>query len=236
MAHKWNHRRKKHHVFGRKKEAAIRAIALGPVETKKWFVAIQGLTTPNPALQTNATIYNLFYNLPKGMAGDSETTALGNEIHSRGVKIYIQTTSTIDTEVQFRATVLSSENDHAGPSGLALLSNNYAVYEQQASGWPQIRQHFNMQLNHVLLSKTWSIKKNYATQVADESFVTMWAPITGRKVSTAEEGADTVVQFSYLKGKQYFLVLEAYAVGSAAPVPWAGVNLTVNWAIYFKDP
>lgn len=226
---------KKRHVFGKRKEAAIKAIAMGPVETKKWYSDIYGLVSPNPAVQYTATLQNIFYDLPKGAAGDTEQTVIGNKFDCRGVKIKVTNTSTLNTEIIWRYTVFSSNDGLVGSSPIQILGNNYNIYEVDTAPQAQVRQNFNTQKLNVLESKTGSVKKMYSEQIAEETYTTLWVPIKGIKTSTEEEGGSTT-EVTYLKGKQYYFLVEAYIVGASAPVNWGALGVYWTVCVYFKDP
>lgn len=230
-------RRRSRHVFGKRKERAIRAIAMGPVETKKFTLSNQGFTTPSTASPTVATVYNAYFNLPKGSVGDSEQTVTGNKFMARGLKIYIQSNNKSDMEYRFRVTVFSSTADSLSTSGVAtVVLNSSPIYEQDV-GLPIALRRFDTQVVRVLKSKTWTVKKNYATQVAEESFHTMWVPISGMKTSRLEEAGGALTNVGYLKGVQYFILVEAYQSGSVGPVyDWSGMTFDMAWTVYFKDP
>lgn len=235
MAHsRFNRRRRRHHLFGKKKEAAIRAIALGPVETKKFWYAATGYSATGTN-QDYGRYYNLFHNIPKAdvsAVGDSEESVIGNQFMSRGVKIFIQSTNTSDYEVIFRATVLSDSTFFGTTLGGGSLVSSDAWYEQDIS---QVlpRKRYNTQNVNVLQSKVWSSKKQYATQGPDECFIEMWVPITGKKTSEAESETNTIV--GQLKGRQYYLLLEQYIAGAPATPPNSSISVYPYWVVYFKD-
>lgn len=231
---KRHHRRR--HAFSKRKEAAIKAIAMGPVETKKYSQSSLGfVTTPTGANQT-ASLFNIFFNVPKGTVGDSEQTVIGNKFIARGVKFYFQSNNTSALELKFRATVFSTTAD-LNPSGLGVnVLGTSPIYEQDVN-LPISLRRFDTQVVRVLKSKVWSVKKNFTEQVGEESFHTMWVPITGQKTSRLEEtpGVNTVV--GNLKGVQYFLLIEAYQAGSLGPTyDWGGMVYNFAYTVYFKDP
>lgn len=222
---------KKRHVFGKRKEAAIKAIAKGDVETKKFYIDSQGFPAANPANDNFATMWNIFTSIPKGDTADSENTVIGNQFDCRGVKVWINTQTSLNTEVRFRLTVFSSTFGYTD-APITILGADTNIYEPEVV-MPQVYQRFNTQRLHVLESKSWSLKKNFSEQLVDDHFSTMWIPIKGIKTSTAEElGAVTV---GALKGVNYFILLEAYIPGEDSPVPWEEVVTNLAWCVYFKD-
>lgn len=222
---------KKRHVFGKRKEAAIKAIAKGDIETKKFYVDSQALTSPNPANDSTGTVFNIFAPVRKGDWADQENTVIGNKFDARGVKIWINTQTTIDTEVRIRLTVFSTVNRFT-ESSVTILGNNQDIYEQEVV-MPQVYQRFNTQRLHVLESKSWSLKKMYSEQTVDDHFSTMWVPITGMKTSQNEENGGVTV--GYLAGVSYYILLDAYIPGEAVPIPWDELVTNLAWCVYFKD-
>jgi len=226
--------RKKRHVFGKKKEAAIKAIALGPIETKKYWYRPDNFSATGTN-QDYGRFYNLFYNIPKAdvaAVGDSEESVIGNKFMARGVKIFLQTINSSDYEVIFRATVISdSEFFGTTTAGGALVASD-AWYESDISMYLP-RKRYNTQNVNVLASKVWSSSKRYSTQGADECFEEMWVPITGQKTSEGEAESSTIV--GRLKGRQYYLLVEQYIAGAPATPPNSSVVVSPFFCVYFKD-
>lgn len=233
-----NRRNKRRHVFGKRKERAIRAIAMGPVETKKWSITALGFVEGAPAAPTTSSVFNVFYNLPKGSHGDTEQTVIGNQFLARGVKFYFQSNNTGNIEIRYRATVFSSTADTLLTNysiGNNVL-NSSPIYEQDI-GLPMSLRRFDTQVVRVLKSKTWTVKKNYSEQIAEESFHTMWVPISGKKTSRVEESPGVTTTVGHLKGVNYYVLVEAYLGGALGPVyDWSGANFNFGWTVYFKDP
>lgn len=212
-----NKRHRKRHAFSKRKERAIKAIAMGPVETKRYYLAPTPFSSSSTTTQDYGRYYNIFANLRKDQAGpDSEENVIGNKFNCRGVKIWIQSNSSVDYEVVYRATVISC-NDYFYTSptiGAVLEASNVLFYETDLS---QVlpRKRYNTQSVTVLKSKVWSNQKQYSTMGGVESFIEMWVPITGTKTSKAEEETDSTV--NELKGKQYYLLIEQYMAGARFP-------------------
>lgn len=231
---------KKRHVFGKKKERAIRAIAMGPVETKKFYRDTVTLA-PDPTNNSFGSLFNIFDILPKGDTNDSENTVIGNKFNCRGVKFWVNSQNVADTEVVYRLTVFSCNNFYGtgGPSintGIQILANNPDFYETEVV-MPQVHNRYNTQRLNVLKSKTWSLKKSFSGQAGEDSWITMWVPITGIKTSEKEEGTAGGTTVGELKGKNYYFLLEVhYTTFAVTPVPWQNTAVNVAYCIYFKDP
>lgn len=228
------HRRRRH-VFGKRKERAIRAIAMGPVETKRYYqssLTFVGDTANNDF----GALYNIFQRVPKGMVQDSEHAVIANKFDARGVKIWIQSLNSTNDEYICRVTVLSLNDYYFTPSGTGtqILANNGGFYEQDVT-MPQVRRRFNTQRVKVLASKQFSLKKMFPEQTAEESFHEMWVPIKGIKTSETEEpaGGTTVGE---LKGRNYYILVDHYLVGDVTPVDWASIVMNMAFCVYFKDP
>lgn len=229
---KSNKRHKKHHAFSKRKEEAIKAIAKGEIETKKWYNQI---TSYNASGTNNdyGRQFNIFANLPKDITGsDSEEMVIGNTFDCRGVKFIISTISSVDYEVIFRATVVSLNDYFYDTTGTVLNPANGLIYEQDYAAFLP-RKRYNTQSVNVLHSEVWSVKKNYSTQVAEEAFKTFFVPIKGKKHSKAEEEFD--VSVNELKGKQYYLLVEQLIAGAGPTPPNSSIGTSVAWVVYFKD-
>jgi len=223
--------RRRRHVFGKKAEAAIKAIAQKPVETKKFWRQVPSYFGAG----TNADygrIFNVFANVPKDLAGpDSEEAVIGNKFMARGVKFVLSTVTSADFETITRATVFSATDYYKESAGIVISASD-PWYEQDVSAFLP-RKRYNSQVVNVLHSVTWRNAKQYSTQGADEAFHTFWVPIKGQKTSEAEEEADFEV--NKLKGRNYYLVLEHMVVGAGATPPWTTFGISASWCVYFKD-
>jgi len=244
MARFKRHNRKRH-VFGKRKENAIKAIARGPIETKKYYNVVTPYQSSITTHPDYARFFNIFANIPKDQgAADSEENVIGNKFDCRGVKVLIQTNTAAEYEVIFRATVVSCNDYIYTPpnTGNAKLATDpyFPFYEQdgitvaQPTGMFLPRRRYNTQSVNVLASKVWSMQKQYSTQGGVESFKEMWVPINGIKTSKAEEEVDSSV--AELKGKQYYLIVEQYIASDTAPYIVASTSTRVTWVVYWKDP
>lgn len=227
-----NKRHRKRHAFSKRKERAIKAIAKGEIETKHFWRQVPSYSASG-ANADYGRYFNIFANVPKDQAGaDSEENVIGNTFDARGVKFVISTVSSVDYEVIYRATVLSCNDYFYDTAGTVLSAGNGIFYEQEYSAFLP-RKRYNIQSVNILHSETWSNKKLYSTQAADEAFKTFFVPIKGKKHSKAEEEVDATV--NELKGKQYYLLVEQYIAGAPASPPNASIGTSVAWCVYWKD-
>lgn len=231
-------------IFGKKATRAIMAISQKPVETKKWPRSYAWQTTlVNSGYVSGATwAYrsNIFREIPRADTAltKTENEVIGNELMARGfwIKVFIQSSAgsgTTHSGVQIRLTVYSVADRY--PSSAPLIegvSTSDAVFDQDFTQSILTMRSFNTQNIRVLKSMRWDAQ----FQGNSDNFTSekkMWVPITGKKTSSEDESTVLTTTFGYLKGRNYYWLLEIFAPG----VSNLGTQFTgnVDTQLYFKD-
>nr|QTZ83210.1 MAG: capsid protein [Emberiza rustica CRESS-DNA-virus sp.] len=238
-------RRARRPVFGKRATKAIVAISQRPVETKKWprsyawgaTILLSGYT----AGSSMAMRSNIFRELPRADSTltKTENEVIGNELMARGFWIKVNLQGAVvpggnHYGVQIRLTVYSIADRL--PDAAPLIEGVAAsdpIFDQDFGQTQLTMRPFNMQNIRVLKSKRWDAQY----QGNSDNFTSerkMWVPITGRKIASQEEptvGTSSV--FGYLKGRNYYWLLEAYSPGVTT------LNSTftgdIETQVYFKD-
>lgn len=240
------------HVFGKKAERAIKAISQKPVETKRYYHTLNLLAGASYGAQFERA-YNLFSEIPRllnQVAPDSSTAVMGNKFETKGVKIKLFLSAFPQApDSVWRITVLSSSEAYvttAGyvtswptnwidfgstdPDGLITTTATQFMYNSQIVKILKQKVFMLRQGNPVGAVNTGVTDTTGGTKQSGYRTVSMWVPITGVKTSVQDADEATVGQ---LKGKQYYLVAEAFSPSGSSLnglIDVIGYNV-----VYFKD-
>lgn len=226
---------------------AVLAIAKEPVETKHfpryydWNVTVVGsgyATGPGWAIRGHC-----FREIPRADSAITKTVheVIGDELESRGFWIRVNLRSDVNANTQklaldCRLTVYSMADVPAGmPIIEGVLTNDY-IYDPDLPTY-QTAARFNTDVIHVLKSKKFQVGFTGSNGNVSRE-VKLWVPITGRKTAREEESTLSSSTFGFLKGRQYFWLLEMYCQGQTSGI---GEGFTskftgdIQTKIYFKD-
>lgn len=245
--------RKRRSAFSERQERAIRAIALGPVETKIWMdyispgrylppaVVLTG-TSGVPSSSTGRYAIPVFGNIPRnitpaaGAPEESSRQIVGDEFVSKGVGLNLRTVSNGSRNWRMRISVVSAAwKDYFAPSTpFSIVNTNPNWMREDTIFAEPTMQGFNT--SNVNILKSWvfsSVVDGRTNQMRR-----MWCPITGKKKVDADEDILRHVVYA-LGGRNYYIIVEwdlGWPIGTYSPAANDFMEFEIEMNVYFKDP
>lgn len=233
----------------RRFERRVLAIAQKPVETKS-FPRIYDLpfTVDNSGYAVGpqwAIRGMVFREIPRADSTltKSEHEVIGNEFQARGFWISVNVLSDVTINpnklgLDCRLTVYSIADVEQGiPIIQSVLGNDYVFDPDYGVSNYMTAKPFNMQVLNILKSVKFSMNFNGSNgNVSREK--RLWVPIRGRKICRDEEPTITNGTVGFLKGRNYFWLLELFMPGVPTDI---GQQFTdriygnIQTRVYFKD-
>jgi len=216
---------------------AIRAIAAGPQETKSYptadnFQNALASTGYAGTAQSHIIRRNIYNEIPrlKNNLTKTEQSFIGNEIQSRGFRWQLDLSTANATglgyDTRFRFCVYH-ENGFAG--GYSALSTLNPIFDQDQTTLPT-HLFWNPQIAKRIFVKTFTMRQS--TQVNCILHKKFYVPLRRKVVSREEESVIANSGMGYIKGEQYYWVLECLSPASVL----TNLSGSISTRMYFKDP
>lgn len=229
-------------------ERRVKAIAQLPVETKSWTRQYDLRGTIQGAGYSVGNSFmirsNIFREIPRADTAmmKNEKEVIGNQLEARGFWIRVNVLGSVVNNparlgIDWRVTVYSTNNLDEGAPLIEPVFNDDSIFDPDYRSSYATAYRFNTQDVNILASKKFSANflggnGNFSREVK------LWVPIRGRKTARAEETVLAQSNFGFLKGRNYYWLLEGIAMGVNEAQPNAFTDTffgNIETRVYFKD-
>lgn len=233
-------RRARRPVFGKRAQRAIVAISQRPVETKTSTISTSFDTFLTGAGFTSGTVFaargNIFAPIARAdtTSTQSEHEVIGNEFMARGFRWNLDLYSNVAGQVKVRFTCYSYTSYTPGLPLFNPVNNTDDVLDPEfpVQNLTPTEYRYNPQRVNILKQKTWLL--GGGGSVGFIANLKCWVPIKGKKITAEEEGTILATTINRLKGRNYYWVVEIFAVGAYSNLQ-TNIDGALGTTVYFKD-